>query len=71
MFYRRDVPECTELRGTSVPSLRMTLAHSFKDKQDRPGDVNAGRPSIMLMAADIRHTTRTLARGQGPNAILK
>ena len=32
----------------------MTLAHSFKDKQDRLGDVNAGLFAYpMLMAADI------------------
>ena len=38
----------------------MTLAHSFKDKQDRLGDVNAGLFAYpMLMAADICSTTRT------------
>jgi tryptophanyl-tRNA synthetase len=36
------------------PYQRLTLAHSFKDKADRLGDVNAGLFSYpMLMAADI------------------
>ena len=58
VFYRQsDVPECTELAWylqCHFPYSRMTLAHSFKDKQDRLGDVNAGLFAYpMLMAADI------------------
>ena len=58
VFYRQsDVPECTELAWylqCFFPYSRMTLAHSFKDKQDRLGDVNAGLFAYpMLMAADI------------------
>ena len=58
VFYRQsDVPECAELAWylqCFFPYSRMTLAHSFKDKQDRLGDVNAGLFAYpMLMAADI------------------
>ena len=58
VFYRQsDVPECTQLAWylqCFFPYSRMTLAHSFKDKQDRLGDVNAGLFAYpMLMAADI------------------
>ena len=41
----------------------MTLAHSFKDKQDRLGDVNAGLFAYpMLMAADILLYDATLCQ---------
>ena len=58
VFYRQsDVPECAELAWylqCFFPYSRMMLAHSFKDKQDRLGDVNAGLFAYpMLMAADI------------------
>jgi tryptophanyl-tRNA synthetase len=58
VFYRQsDIPEVTELTWylmCSFPYQRLTLAHSFKDKSDRLGDVNAGLFSYpMLMAADI------------------
>jgi tryptophanyl-tRNA synthetase len=58
VFYRQsDVPEVTELAwylSCFFPYQRLTLAHSFKDKADRLGDVNAGLFSYpMLMAADI------------------
>jgi tryptophanyl-tRNA synthetase len=58
IFYRQsDVPQTTELTwylSCFFPYQRLTLAHSFKDKADRLGDVNAGLFSYpMLMAADI------------------
>ena len=58
IFYRQsDIPEVTELSwylSCYFPYQRLTLAHSFKDKADRLGDVNAGLFSYpMLMAADI------------------
>ena len=47
------------------PYSRMTLAHSFKDKQDRLGDVNAGLFAYpMLMAADILLYDADLVPGQ-------
>lgn len=57
-FYRQsDVPEVTELTWYLLcyfPFSRMELAHSFKDKKDRLGDVNGGLFTYpMLMAADI------------------
>ncbi|WP_431472531.1 tryptophan--tRNA ligase [Nonlabens sp. SCSIO 43208] len=57
-FYRQsDVPQVTELNwylNCFYPYQRLTLAHSFKDKADRLGDVNAGLFTYpMLMAADI------------------
>ncbi len=58
VFYRQsDIPEVTELSwylSCFYPYQRLTLAHSFKDKADKLGDVNAGLFSYpMLMAADI------------------
>ena len=58
VFYRQsDVPQVTELSwylNCFFPYQRLTLAHSFKDKSDRLGDINAGLFSYpMLMAADI------------------
>ena len=58
VFYRQsDIPEVTELAwylSCYFPYQRLTLAHSFKDKQDRLSDVNAGLFVYpMLMAADI------------------
>lgn len=58
VFYRQsDVPQVTELTwylSCFYPYQRLTLAHSFKDKADRLGDVNSGLFSYpMLMAADI------------------
>jgi len=58
VFYRQsDIPQTTELTwylSCFFPYQRLTLAHSFKDKADRLGDVNAGLFSYpMLMAADI------------------
>ena len=58
VFYRQsDIPEVTELSwylSCFFHYQRLTLAHSFKDKADRLGDVNAGLFSYpMLMAADI------------------
>jgi len=58
VFYRQsDVPQVTELSwylSCFFPYQRLTLAHSFKDKQDRLEDVNAGLFTYpMLMAADI------------------
>ena len=58
VFYRQsDIPEVTELSwylSCFFPYQRLTLAHSFKDKADRLGDVNAGLFTYpMLMAADI------------------
>jgi tryptophanyl-tRNA synthetase len=58
VFYRQsDVPETAELAwhlSCFFPYQRLTLAHSFKDKQDRLEDVNAGLFTYpMLMAADI------------------
>ncbi len=58
VFYRQsDVPQVTELSwylSCFFPYQRLTLAHSFKDKADRLGDVNAGLFTYpMLMAADI------------------
>ena len=57
-FYRQsDVCETTELMWYLLnyfPFQRLTLAHSFKDKQDYLSDVNAGLFSYpILMAADI------------------
>ncbi|MES2588679.1 MAG: tryptophan--tRNA ligase [Bacteroidota bacterium] len=57
-FYRQsDVPQVTELAWHLMcfyPFQRLTLAHSFKDKADRLGDVNAGLFAYpILMAADI------------------
>lgn len=58
MFYRQsDVPQVTELSwylSCFFPYQRLTLAHSFKDKADRLGDINSGLFGYpMLMAADI------------------
>ena len=58
VFYRQsDIPQVTELSwylSCFFPYQRLTLAHSFKDKSDRLGDVNSGLFSYpMLMAADI------------------
>jgi tryptophanyl-tRNA synthetase len=58
VFYRQsDVPEVTELMWHLLcyfPYQRLTLAHGFKDKSDRLGDVNAGLFTYpILMAADI------------------
>jgi len=57
-FYRQSaIPQVTELNwylNCFFPYQRLTLAHSFKDKSDRLGDVNAGLFTYpMLMAADI------------------
>ncbi|MGB0932891.1 MAG: tryptophan--tRNA ligase [Lishizhenia sp.] len=57
-FYRQsDVPQVTELSwylSCFFPYQRLTLAHSFKDKADRLGDVNSGLFTYpVLMAADI------------------
>lgn len=57
-FYQQsDVPQTTELSwylSCFFPYQRLTLAHSFKDKQDYLEDVNAGLFTYpMLMAADI------------------
>jgi tryptophanyl-tRNA synthetase len=58
VFYRQsDVTEVTELFWHLLcffPFQRLTLAHGFKDKSDRLGDVNAGLFTYpILMAADI------------------
>jgi tryptophanyl-tRNA synthetase len=58
VFYRQsDIPQVTELSwylSCFFPYQRLTLAHSFKDKSDRLGDINAGLFTYpMLMAADI------------------
>jgi tryptophanyl-tRNA synthetase len=58
VFYRQsDIPEVTELMWyllSFFPYQRLTLAHSFKDKADRLGDVNGALFSYpILMAADI------------------
>lgn len=58
VFYRQsDVIETTELTWYLLnffPFQRLTLAHSFKDKQDYLADVNAGLFTYpILMAADI------------------
>jgi tryptophanyl-tRNA synthetase len=58
VFYRQsDVPQVTELAwylSCYFPYQRLTLAHSFKDKQGRLQDVNSGLFNYpMLMAADI------------------
>ncbi|QTD36606.1 tryptophan--tRNA ligase [Polaribacter batillariae] len=58
VFYRQsDIPQTAELTwylSCFFPFQRLTLAHSFKDKSDRLGDVNAGLFTYpMLMAADI------------------
>ncbi|WP_068595389.1 tryptophan--tRNA ligase [Vaginella massiliensis] len=58
VFYRQsDVTETTELMWYLLnffPFQRLTLAHSFKDKQDYLADVNAGLFTYpILMAADI------------------
>lgn len=57
-FYRQsDVPQTCELTwylSCFFPYQRLTLAHSFKDKQDYLEDINAGLFTYpMLMAADI------------------
>ncbi|GHT17898.1 tryptophan--tRNA ligase [Bacteroidia bacterium] len=57
-FYRQsDIPEVCELSwhlSCFFPYQRLTLAHSFKDKADRLGKVNAGLFTYpVLMAADI------------------
>lgn len=58
IFYRQsDVPQVTELMWYLLnffPYQRLTLAHSFKDKQDYLSDVNTGLFTYpILMAADI------------------
>ena len=58
VFYRQsDVPEVSELMWyllSYFPFSRLSLAHSFKDKQERIADVNGGLFTYpMLMAADI------------------
>ncbi len=58
VFYRQsDVPQVTELTWYLLnffPFQRLTLAHSFKDKQEYISDVNAGLFTYpILMAADI------------------
>ena len=58
IFYRQsDIPQVTELAwylSCYYPYSRLTLAHSFKDKQDRLQDINSGLFNYpMLMAADI------------------
>lgn len=58
IFYRQsDVPQVTELTWYLLnyfPFQRLTLAHSFKDKQEYIADVNAGLFTYpILMAADI------------------
>lgn len=58
VFYRQsDIPQVTELMWYLMcyfPYSRLTLAHGFKDKQDRLEDVNSGLFTYpMLMAADI------------------
>ncbi|HLV24528.1 MAG TPA: tryptophan--tRNA ligase [Moheibacter sp.] len=58
VFYRQsDVPQVSELMWYLLnyfPFQRLTLAHSFKDKQDYLSDVNAGLFTYpILMAADI------------------
>ena len=58
VFYRQsDVPEVSELMWyllSYFPFSRLSLAHSFKDKQERIEDVNGGLFTYpMLMAADI------------------
>ncbi len=58
VFYRQsDVPQVTELMWYLLnyfPFQRLTLAHSFKDKQDYLADVNTGLFTYpILMAADI------------------
>lgn len=57
-FYRQsDIPQVTELTWYLLNFFqfqRLTLAHSFKDKQDYLADVNAGLFTYpILMAADI------------------
>lgn len=58
IFYRQsDVPQVSELMWYLLnyfPFQRLTLAHSFKDKQDYLSDINAGLFTYpILMAADI------------------
>lgn len=58
IFYRQsDVPQVSELMWYLLnyfPFQRLTLAHSFKDKQDYLSDVNAGLFTYpILMSADI------------------
>lgn len=58
VFYRQsDIPQVTELTWYLLNFFqfqRLTLAHSFKDKQDYLSDVNAGLFTYpILMAADI------------------
>lgn len=58
VFYRQsDIPQVAELSwylSCYFPYQRLTLAHGFKDKSDRLGDVNSGLFTYpMLMAADI------------------
>ena len=57
LYRQSDIPETCELSwylSCFFPYQRLTLAHSFKDKADRLGDVNVGLFTYpMLMAADI------------------
>lgn len=58
VFYRQsDIPEVTELTWYLLcfePMARLELAHGYKDKANRLGDVNGGLLTYpMLMAADI------------------
>ena len=58
VFYRQsDIPQVAELSwylSCFYPYSRLGLAHSFKDKSARLGDINAGLFTYpMLMAADI------------------
>jgi tryptophanyl-tRNA synthetase len=58
VFYRQsDIPEVAELSwylSCFYPYQRLTLAHSFKDKENRLADINSGLFTYpMLMAADI------------------
>ncbi len=58
VFYRQsDVPEVSELMWyllSFFPFSRLSLAHSFKDKQERIKEVNGGLFTYpMLMAEDI------------------
>lgn len=58
VFYKQsDIPQVTELAwylSCYYPYSRLTLAHSFKDKQNILKDINSGLFNYpMLMAADI------------------
>ena len=58
VFYRQsDVPQVTELAwylNCFMSFQRLSLAHSFKDKSERIGEVNSGLFTYpVLMAADI------------------